>query len=266
MAQLNQAYEVIQGEEDPTPTSGAGQPGAKPSSDPGLAEWSDANTACDICGWGPATQVTFNSVTGIILFWRWHTFDAKLCHFCGIAMYNESQRNTLLKGWWGIIAPLATVVAFLGNLGRVGAVKRLPLPQGRCPSVYALVPVPLIHSKAWFKSPASLIATAVALVIVVSIVSSILSPPRSPGSPSTTTPAPATDDNSSVDSPSESSGGVSGLLNTCWQDSAGTQVEEVACGSSAADWVAYTETQDPSICSASYLDADGGWYVCLRPA
>ena len=47
--------------------------------DAGFPRWGHGESSCSICGWGPARQVKFNSVTGWIIFWRWFTFEAACC-------------------------------------------------------------------------------------------------------------------------------------------------------------------------------------------
>lgn len=253
MSQLNAAWEVF---ENPSTASSEDTPRSAPTND-GLPIWRDPRTACDICGWGPATDVTFNSVTGLILFWRWFTFRATLCHLCGVAMYNENQRSTLLKGWWGIIAPIATVIAFILNISRVGSIKRLPLPQGRYPGAVTLSRAPLLFSTPWWKRPASLLATGVALFFIASIVSSILVESSSPST--NRPPSSPSSNNSGVNS------GNSGLLNACFTEVEGNQLQDVDCSSSLVNWRGSREVPTPSgatECPMGYV-REGSWDICL---
>jgi hypothetical protein len=194
--------------------------------DAGFPRWGHGESSCGICGWGPARSVKFNSVSGWIIFWRWFTFEADCCRRCGIALYNENQRSLLLKGWWGFISPLATVVAFVGNLARVGAVKALDEPMGRYP--YAITPlqIPLVFSTPWWKRPASLAATATALTAITVIICAALS------APAKTAYVPA---------PASTSGPITGLVGSCWADTADMTVSQVGCDDPSASWIAYAE-------------------------
>lgn len=274
MAQLNEANEVMSSTTPSAPPhESSGRTGERPHAPSGdsfgYPVWTDATTACDICGWGPARPVTFHSVTGMILFWRWGTFQATVCRECGLSFYNEHQRSTLLKGWWGLIAPIATVVAFIGNLGSVGAIKKLGAPSGRHPNARTLTPVPLMFRTPWFKRPLSLIATAVAGIIIVAIVSSLVTPSnrqtyQTPSPSVTSIPVPSTLPSAPQASSGPNSGGA-GLVGTCWEDVAGTtQVRQVPCGTTE-DWIGTLEVQVASACGSDYLTEDNGWSLCLRP-
>ena len=190
MAQLNVAYAVFRGGPQPTAEENSTSPPPPPDAGAKAPEGSDRVDAdpCSLCGFAPAVRVKFHTVTGLVIVWRWGTLDGLLCRRCGEAMYNESQRSTLLKGWWGIIAPIATVVAFLGNLSRIGIVRRLPEPQFRVPGASTLLPHPMLFCKAWFKRPASLLSSGFALLVVAFIVASLVTPVSSR---SITTPADA---------------------------------------------------------------------------
>lgn len=188
MAQLNHANEVFQSgasddwneqeEDEFTPPSSSTSSSSTWSSSSSGA-WSDASTACDMCGWGPATQVKFNTVVGLIIFWRWSTLDAKLCRGCGEAAYNDSQGSTLLKGWWGIIAPFANLIAFFLNLSRVVQVRALSRPVGRYLGANTLLMHPLPPVTPWYKRPASVVASIAALSIVGLVIAALLVPAAS---------------------------------------------------------------------------------------
>ena len=149
--------------------------------------WPDPFTACAFCGWGPAKRVKFNSVIGIIIWWRWSTVDAVFCRECGTFVYNQEQASTLVKGWWGIIAPVANLVAFIGNFARYRAIRNLPEPVGKCWQVPSLVPFPLYGAKPWWKRIAVWVVVVLALLLGLWIAAAAAgAQPRNSFTPSTT--------------------------------------------------------------------------------
>lgn len=132
-----------------------------------LPSWPDPSTACDLCGWGPAAPVTYRSVTGIIIWWRWSTFEAVVCSECNRAMFHESQARTLARGWWGIIAPFAAIIALVMNWVARSGSRRLGAPEGKCWEKYSLLPLPLYGAKVWWKRPGALIGLGIALAIAI---------------------------------------------------------------------------------------------------
>jgi hypothetical protein len=268
MAQLNEAYEVMK--TAPThayagASTGTSSRAHDPDPEPETPSWTDPSTACDICGWGPAAPVKYNSVTGLLLFWRWKTLTATLCTFCGEAMYHEAQHSSFTKGWWGLIAPLANIIAVLGNRGAVASIRKLPLPQGRYAGTYAPSPVPLLFANTWWKRPAPLIATAAAALIALLVVGSMASSPTSAATPrpSSTTPGLSEAVASTAPTAPEVPSG-SGLVGTCWADVVGTtQVQQVPCNDSTADWTIVSEHSSAAACPNDYIRADG-LFQCLR--
>jgi len=248
MAQLNAAFAVFRGDaqftadEEPTPP-----PPPPPSAGSDAAGQSGAVNAdaCSLCGYAPAVRVKFHTVTGLILFWRWGTLDGLLCRRCGEAMYNESQRSTLLKGWWGLIAPIATVIAFLGNLSRIGTVRRLSEPQFRVPGAPVLLPHPMVFSRPWFKRPASLLSTGIALLVIAFIIAALLTPTsRSSAPPASDAPTIA--------------------LGSCWFIDGEGVYNEVACDDSRATMKVTKSVSNFTACGYDYLPDNDGEYKCME--
>ncbi len=189
----------------------------EPEESPDFPTWPDPSSACTFCGWGPARPVTFNSVIGIIIWWRWSTVSAVLCRECATFVYNQEQASTLVKGWWGIIAPVANVVAFVGNWGRYRMVKRFPEPVGKCWHAPALVPFPLYGARPWWEriGPLLVVGLLIALGLWIGISVALSSPATSsaasPGTSSGATSGSTADD-SSGSSAGDSSGSGSGAL------------------------------------------------------
>lgn len=236
-----------------------------------------------MCGWGPARPVKFNSVQGIIIWWQWGTIEARLCKLCSTAAYNEAQRSTLTRGWWGIIAPIATIVAFVGNLSRVGAVKSLRPPQGKSPNVTALLPIPMIFATPWYRRPLVWVSTGIAALILAWVTLGALSEtnPRAETTlttPSTSTNAsdPATPSRPTSGSsptnrsapratPNTSSNGVG----TCWDEQGSSgRLLQVDCNDISADWRGEISRSSGLFCpgrASAYLERSPGVFHCLAP-
>lgn len=274
MAQLNVANSLMR---EPATTSRPGNARTREEAPPdnyGFPVWSDRHSSCDMCGWGPAKNIKFFAVTGLIISLRWYTFDAKLCRNCALSVYNEAQGNTLLKGWWGFFSYFATIIAFILNAINVRAVMKMQLPQARYPGAFTLSPVPLPVFRPWWKSPGPMIATAIALgITTVFIAGSVNDAQRAaPNSPTsavspTQEPTPST--------PSQPDIGESGLIGSCWQETGTDLLNEIGCLDSRAVWRVVSETkprQDPTVsnCPGTYLqilaDSNLGrdWDLCLE--
>lgn len=275
MSQLNTANQIMQS--PPSATKEKQQSSNKDSEeDYGFPVFTDSDRVCDMCGWGPATNVKFNSVTGLIIFWRWFTFEAKLCRFCGIAMYNENQRNTLVKGWWGILSFFATIFAFFSNLSQSRQIHKLSQPQGRYPGAYSLSPVPLAFSTPWWKRPSALLSSAIALGIVTFFLVGILDEASRTGTASTS-PTSTSQTDSNTPNGGDRPQNLTGYVGTCWTETGIQSLEVVSCSDTRADWiVAFEERARSTIpgetnCSSdSYMplnwegDEPAIWDLCLN--
>lgn len=257
MAQLNAAMDEFRGtassggfnDEPPSPPPPPSGSSSDPHAGDGAGGWSDPSTACQICGWGPATEAKFNTVTGLILLWRWGTLEGRFCRYCGEAAYNEAQGSTLLKGWWGVIAPLATVVAFLGNLSRIGTIRRQGEPVGRA-NTYTPLTTPMHFSKAWFKRPASVIATVVAFAIIGFIIAVAVAP--SSGM-------------SSSNGGNTSSGLANAPVGSCWTLNSDESYSQLDCSYPSADVVVTASVTSADQCPVSFFSEDDGTFSCFEP-
>jgi hypothetical protein len=229
MAQLNEAYEVMQKPAAAEPTSSR-PTDSEPADNFGFPVWSDAKHACELCGWGPAQKTKFNSTSGFIIFMRWYTFEAKVCKICARAMYDENQRSNLTKGWWGIFSFFATIYAFFSNMAALRGTRSLDAPVGRYPGAYTISPVPLVLSTKWFKRPSAIIASIIALGIVALIGIGAATPTNSSTAPSGTT-------NQQGGSGTVADPTVDGLRGTCIGEDSSGQLSKVSCDSSSATWI-----------------------------
>lgn len=155
MAELNRAWETVQMAD----RSGSRRIPAQEPDEADPQRRLPLVGECDMCGARPATQVTLKQVTGQILFWKQRTLKCEVCRGCGLNLFRELQSATLVTGWWGVLAPLANLVAIKGNLGARTTVLRLAPPGERDPNVSTPFPpgmpavIPVTHRPApWFAS------------------------------------------------------------------------------------------------------------------
>lgn len=91
---------------------------------------------CAQCGWWPAGSIRMRWITGLVLAWSSTPVHATLCRLCADSTYADVQARTLARGWWGLLAPLAVVVAYVRNLAAVHEHRRrVPTPEYRSPDV-----------------------------------------------------------------------------------------------------------------------------------
>jgi hypothetical protein len=175
MSQLNVAWDVVLADlrerhfqAPPEPTDAARPP---------------VDGECDLCGWGPARPITLRRTTGLIIVWRWARTRNTLCRRCGNAWYAENQAYSLVRGWWGIVAPVANVINMFRNRVAIGAHRRrLGEPTDRPPGVVTLFSSPMPWRSPW-RRPSSILATlAASLVLGVLVAAWVDSTNGHPGS------------------------------------------------------------------------------------
>ena len=161
MSQLNVAWDIVLAD-----LQGRGSP---PSSEHPVATRPPSSNECDICGWRPARPITLRRTTGLLIIWRWARSTNVLCRRCGSAWYAESQAHSLVKGWWGIVAPIANVVNMTRNRIAISAHRRmLDDPRERAPEVVSLFQTPMPFRSPWRRT-SSVMATLLAAVIAGSL-------------------------------------------------------------------------------------------------
>lgn len=124
---------------------------------------------CNICRRGPARAVEFNTVTGMVLAWRWSKVQLTVCRTCGDALYNDVQARNFTRGWWGIIAPLAMIFAAIRNASRHSKLRRLRRPFFAAPDRVSARDVPAFAT-AWGRRIGPYVSGLVFLGIVVALI------------------------------------------------------------------------------------------------
>ena len=121
---------------------------------------------CDICGFAPAIKISAPIVTSFLYFLRRGKYELNACKACGLAMSRMALRETLIKGWWGFglfFVPHA-IYRYYEN---IRALDKIDMPSFRDPEVVTLSQYPFRVPVSPFKEPAPLLASAVAVTIVL---------------------------------------------------------------------------------------------------
>jgi hypothetical protein len=85
--------------------------------------------ACQLCGRDPAVKATFRKATGLVIIHRTRTWRGSYCRDCGLTLYRNAQRATLIGGWWGLFSLLLfTPFTLVANAVNGQKVKKLPTP------------------------------------------------------------------------------------------------------------------------------------------
>lgn len=118
---------------------------------------------CQVCGRAPAIQLHLRCVTGMILMYSIRTERHLLCRDCGIARFRTVSGESMVGGWWGLIAYFANVIVLAENANQRRRLAALPSPYGE-PSAQ-----PLRASRPLWARPATFVA-AIALGIPLALI------------------------------------------------------------------------------------------------
>lgn len=101
----------------------------------------EGELTCEVCGRAPATSLRLRCVTGLVVLFSVRTENHIVCRDCGIARFRQVGAESMVTGWWGLVAYFANLVVLAGNylqrrrlnaLGRpYGDPARPPLRAGR---------------------------------------------------------------------------------------------------------------------------------------
>ena len=189
---------------------------------------------CEVCKGQPAAQILLQSASSRIIWWNHVKIDAILCGTCAEVAYYQQQRRTLIQGWWGIVSALATILFSFLNFVRITQHRSLV----RTVDVYGVATErPKLKIT---RNPAAMIASAIAISILLALATSIL-----------TEPTPVSDSD------------PTSYRSTCWEDRGNGQLGQVSCDSDSADYESYNIVGHPSLCIDMYMTA-GDEYACLR--
>ncbi|GAB2689051.1 hypothetical protein GCM10010442_02590 [Kitasatospora kifunensis] len=108
----------------PTTPLAYGYPGPGTAPMPGMP----GTAACRICGGFPAVDVTVRGHQGLIVLMRFLSRPGPYCRVCGTATVREMSQRTLVRGWWGYLSPLFTLIALLRTRSAYQKIRQLPPP------------------------------------------------------------------------------------------------------------------------------------------
>ncbi|GAA1261928.1 hypothetical protein GCM10009665_59520 [Kitasatospora nipponensis] len=83
---------------------------------------------CRICGGFPAVDVTVHGHRGMIVVMQFLRRPGPYCLVCGTATVRDMSQRTLLRGWWGYLSTVFTLVALLRTRSAYQKIRRLPPP------------------------------------------------------------------------------------------------------------------------------------------
>ena len=191
MAQLNEAWGTVR-EHLECPASSRSPSTRAFSATQNL--WTETATArrepvwgeCDLCGFAPARPIKSYRISGTILFWRYASGTADLCRDCAGAYVTEAQAHCMTKGWWGVFAFPATLIALVLNWVAVWRHRKgLVAPESRDPVVVTPVSQPA-HSRPLHLRPVPIVATLAAWALAGALLATFGS--SSASSSTTSTP------------------------------------------------------------------------------
>ena len=87
-------------------------------------------TACSVCGRGPAVYLRLRRHMGLIWIIRFARLDAPFCRDHGVAAASEYLRRTLVEGWWGFLSFILNWYAIYVCVQAKRAAAALPAPVG----------------------------------------------------------------------------------------------------------------------------------------
>ena len=85
--------------------------------------------ACEVCGRGPAAQLTLRRHVGMVIFQRFYKYKGPLCRDHGVENAREWLRLTAVQGWWGIVSFFVNFYAVLTDVIALRKAKTLPPPD-----------------------------------------------------------------------------------------------------------------------------------------
>jgi len=86
---------------------------------------------CERCSALPAVRITLHAVDPGGFRPRTRTVAARLCRDCGLQTASQVQRETLRRGWWGVLAPFANLRAISRNSTERAFLRRVDRPVHR---------------------------------------------------------------------------------------------------------------------------------------
>jgi hypothetical protein len=134
-----------------------------------------------MCGYVPASEVTFMQCIGMLFLRRAKTLRIRACRDCGRALFRRTQSLTLLTGWWGMISAVTNIAYLWGNFKErrtLDALGEPRPPRERTTQTPRTSPLPI--GTPTLLRPQSLAFVAIVVAVVLFFTTS---DPSSSGSP-----------------------------------------------------------------------------------
>lgn len=124
---------------------------------------------CFICGFTPATYFKAPSVSSFIIWGHTRGFEGIACKNCGLSMSRLAMGVSMRTGWWGlgVLYMPWVIISWLRNENKF---RRLGEPEKRNPNIISILSYPSPLARNPLKDPLGVIASLVALVLLISIV------------------------------------------------------------------------------------------------
>jgi len=125
--------------------------------------------SCLLCGHAPSETVTLKTSVGKILWRELRMWEGELCRSCGLSLFRDTQNETLLKGWWGLISFFANLLYIGQNWLAYSRIVRLKQPFPTPLAGFTPLSAPLAAGRPLFQRAGVWLSALLLFVIVGSI-------------------------------------------------------------------------------------------------
>ena len=88
---------------------------------------------CQVCGRGPATEISARKVTGMIVLWAIVPKRGILCREHGLLLAKSCRNHTVLLGWWSFVTFFVNPLFVIEAVMAVRKANKLPPPAALAP-------------------------------------------------------------------------------------------------------------------------------------
>jgi hypothetical protein len=162
MGRINEAWATIEAREK------SGSLGQSQDSSETITGRYPNSSECFMCGYTPATYFKAPSVVSFFIWGKYRGFEGVACKNCGTTMSRLAARDALRKGWWGLGILWMPNVIF-NWLRNESKFNKMAPPFSRATDVVTLLSFPSPIAKSPAKDPMGLLASALAIIILVAL-------------------------------------------------------------------------------------------------
>ena len=88
---------------------------------------------CELCGRGPAEEVTLRRQVGMLILMKKYKYKGRLCRDHALEHGREWLKKTLVLGWWGFFSFFVNFYVIATDLAALRKAKKMPPPQPPTP-------------------------------------------------------------------------------------------------------------------------------------